>query len=41
MRLLAAGELPERGGEKPHLMLVADLATLRRGLEPAQPDPLL
>jgi hypothetical protein len=29
---LDAGDLPERGGEKPHLMLVADLATLR--LEP-------
>src|SRR5215472_4955362 len=29
---LNAGDLPERGGEKPHLMLVADLATLR--LEP-------
>jgi hypothetical protein len=31
-RQLDAGDLPERGGEKPHLMLVADLATLR--LEP-------
>src|SRR5215469_2762543 len=31
-RALDAGELPERGGEKPHLMLVSDLATLR--LEP-------
>ena len=31
-RMLDAGVLPERGGEKPHLMLVADLATLR--LEP-------
>jgi hypothetical protein len=31
-RRLDAGDLPERGGEKPHLMLVADLATLR--LEP-------
>src|SRR5262249_47303924 len=29
---LDAGDLPERGGEKPHLMLVADLASLR--LEP-------
>jgi hypothetical protein len=29
---LDAGDLPERGGEKPHLMLVADAATLR--LEP-------
>src|SRR5882672_820642 len=31
-RPMDAGELPERGGQKPHLMLVADLATLR--LEP-------
>jgi Domain of unknown function (DUF222) len=31
-RRLDAGDLPERGGERPHLMLVADLATLR--LEP-------
>jgi hypothetical protein len=31
-RRLDAGDLPERGGEKPHLTLVADLATLR--LEP-------
>jgi Domain of unknown function (DUF222) len=31
-RRLDAGDLPDRGGEKPHLMLVADLATLR--LEP-------
>jgi len=29
---LDAGDLPERGGEKPHLMLVAELSTLR--LEP-------
>jgi hypothetical protein len=29
---LDAGDLPERGGEKPHLLLIADLATLR--LEP-------
>ena len=26
---LDAGDLPERGGEKPHLMLVAELSTLR------------
>src|SRR5215472_17742298 len=31
-RRLDAGDLPERGGERPHLMVVADLATLR--LEP-------
>src|SRR5262249_12223112 len=29
---LDAGDLPERGGEKPHLMLIAELSTLR--LEP-------
>ena len=31
-RCLDAGDLPEQGGEKPHLMLTADLSTLR--LEP-------
>ena len=31
-RRLDAGDLPERGGERPHLVLVADVATLR--LEP-------
>src|SRR2546429_4336851 len=31
-RRLDAGDLPERGGEKPHLVVVAELATLR--LEP-------
>ncbi len=31
-RQLDSGQLPERGGEKPHLMLVAELSTLR--LEP-------
>jgi hypothetical protein len=34
-RRLDAGDLPERGGEKPHLMLVAQLSTLR--LEPGSP----
>ncbi|HKA09890.1 MAG TPA: DUF222 domain-containing protein [Candidatus Dormibacteraeota bacterium] len=28
-RRLDAGDLPERGGEKPHLLLTADLSTLR------------
>ena len=32
---LDAGDLPERGGEKPHLMLVASVETLR--LEPGSP----
>jgi len=32
MRCLDAGDLPEQGGEKPHLTLVAELSTLR--LEP-------
>jgi hypothetical protein len=34
-RALDAGELPERGGERPHLSLVAELSTLR--LEPGSP----
>ena len=34
-RPLDAGELPSRGGQKPHLTLVSDLATLR--LEPGSP----
>ena len=32
---LDAGDLPEQGGEKPHLMLVAELSTLK--LEPGSP----
>ena len=28
-RVLDAGDLPEQGGEKPHLLLTADLSTLR------------
>src|SRR5262249_44813621 len=34
-RLLDSGELPTRGGERPHLSLVATLETLR--LEPGSP----
>ena len=34
-RLLDAGTLPSRGGERPHLMLVANVETLR--LEPGSP----
>src|SRR5215467_9937416 len=34
-RCLDAGDLPERGGERPHLSLVAQLGTLR--LEPGSP----
>jgi hypothetical protein len=34
-RLLDAGELPARGGERPHLVLVASVETLR--LEPGSP----
>jgi len=34
-RVLDAGDLPEQGGERPHVLLKADLATLR--LEPGSP----
>jgi Domain of unknown function (DUF222) len=34
-RCLDAGDLPERGGERPHLMLIANVDTLR--LEPGSP----
>ena len=34
-RRLDAGDLPQRGGEKPHLVLTAELSTLR--LEPGSP----
>ena len=34
-RRLDAGDLPERGGERPHLTLIAELSTLR--LEPGSP----
>src|SRR5215472_15276063 len=34
-RRLDAGDLPERGGEKPHLLLIAELSTLR--LQPGSP----